>query len=319
MNRSLKSLLAVAALVALPAFAKNDALSLIPNDAVSVGVVRLADLRTSPLSMTLFEQTDKVGANGESDRFLDDAGLDPKKDIDVLVVAMAPRTNLGSDAEVLIAADGRFNVDRLTTALLGRGATQKNGYLLMPQETGDSGKRGAIAFPSNSLVLLGSESAVTEALASRANGGTTFLTSSGLGREVARIEPRASAWAIVDVARAQRLTGAAKIPQSHAALNAAIKNVSTVALWATDTGDALKLGGFGLAHDEETLQLVEDTLRGALAAMRLAVQDKVPEMVPVLRKFSVSRSNDAVSISGTIPASDVKKLTDAKTRLHAEK
>lgn len=319
MNRSLKFLAVAAALVALPALAKNDALSLIPNDAVSVGVVRLADLRTSPLSMTLFEQADKVGSNGESDHFLDDAGLDPKKDVDVLVVSMAPHTALGQEADVLVAADGRFNVDRLTQALLARGATQKNGYLLMPQESSESGKRGAIAFPSTSLVLMGTESAVTEALASRANGGTTFLTTSGLGREVARIEPRASAWAIVDVARAQRLTGTAKVPQQHAALGAAIKNVSTVAMWATDTGDSLKLGGFGLARDEETLQLVEDTLRGGLAAMRLAVQDKAPAMVPVLRKFTVSRSNDAVSISGTIPAAELKKLTDAKMRLRAEK
>jgi hypothetical protein len=318
MNRSLKSLLVLAALVALPAFAKNDALSLIPNDAVSVGVVRLADLRTSPLSMTLFEQTDKVGSNGESDRFLSEAGLDPKKDIDVLVVAMSPRTNLGTEPEVLVAADGRFNVDRLTKALLDRGATQKAGYLLLPQEGETSGKRGAVAFPDSRLVLIGTESAVTEALAARANGGTTFLTSSGLGRESSRIEPRASAWALVDVARAQRLTGTAKVPQNHAVLGAALKNVSTVALWATDTGDALKLGGFGLARDEETLQLVEDTLRGALAAMRLAVQDKAPEMVPVLRKFTVSRSDEAVSISGTIPAAELKKFA-SKARMHAEK
>src|ERR1051325_4920494 len=318
MNRSLKSLLVVAALFALPALAKNDALSLVPNDAVSVGVVRLADLRTSPRSMTLFEQTDKVGANGESDRFLDDAGLDPKKDVDVLVVSMSPRTALGTEADVLVAAEGRFNVDRLTKALLARGATQKNGYLLMPQELSESGHRGAIAFASSSLVVMGNESAVAEALASRANGGTSFLTTSGLGRETARSEARASAWAIVDVAPAQRLTGTAKVPQKNAALGAALKNVSTVALWATDKGDSLALGGFGLARDEATLQLVEDTLRGALAAMRLAVQEKAPDMVSVLRKFTVTRNEESVSISGTIPAAELKKLTE-KTRLHAEK
>src|ERR1051326_7209938 len=113
----MKKLILAAAIVALAvpaAFAKNDALSLIPNDAVSVGVVRLADLRTSPLSMTLFEQTDKVGANGESDRFLVEPGLDPKKDGDCLVVSMSPRTTLGQEADVLVAADGRFNAERLT-------------------------------------------------------------------------------------------------------------------------------------------------------------------------------------------------------------
>ena len=63
---------AVAAL-ALPALAKSGALSLIPNDAVTVGVVRLADMRSSPLSSTLFEQTDKVSTNGDAEKFLREA------------------------------------------------------------------------------------------------------------------------------------------------------------------------------------------------------------------------------------------------------
>ena len=56
-----KLLLTCAALaLAIPAFAKSDALSLIPNDAVTVGMVRIADMRSSPLSSALFQQTDKV-------------------------------------------------------------------------------------------------------------------------------------------------------------------------------------------------------------------------------------------------------------------
>ena len=36
--------------------------------------------------------------------------------------------------------------------------------------------------------------------------------------------------------------------------------------------------------------------------MRLAVQDKQPEMVPVLRRFNVARTNDSVTITGSVPA-----------------
>ena len=75
-----------------------------------------------------------------------------------------------------------------------------------------------------------------------------------------------------------------------------------MALWATDTGDAIKLGAFGLTHDAETLGLLEDTLRGALSAMRLAVQDKSPELVSTLRRFTVSRNDDSVTVSGSVPA-----------------
>ena len=294
-------------LVPFAAFAKSDAMSLIPNDAVTVGVVHLAELRTSPLSSTLFQQTDKLGGAGEGDRFLSDAGLDPAKDVDLLVVATSPRTTLGSEADVLVAAEGRFNVERLTKALVERGAIKKDGYYLLPIEREGSGQ-GAVAFADAHLAIAGSEQAVTEALAARAAGGTTFTTSSGLGRELARMDPKATAWAVVDVTRAARLTGTAHVSDKNPLLASAVKNVSTVALWATDTGDALKLGAFGVARDAETLDLVEDAVRGALATARLAVADKSPDMVSVLRRFSVSRTNDSVTITGSIPAEALRKL-----------
>lgn len=309
--RFLKSAAVAFALLAVPSFAKTDALSMIPNDAISVGVVRLVDLRTSPLSSMLFEQTDKVSTNGDAEKFLEDAGVKPSKDIDVLVIATKPRETFSSNADVLIAADGRFNVDRLTKALLSRGATRKGGYFVLPNRDDNEGDgdRGAVAFPSASLALVGTESAVTEALRTYAGGGGSFTTSSGLGRETARIDSRASAWAIVDVARAARLANLPHVPsrnQSAQTVSAALNKVSIVAIWATDTGESLKLGAFGLSRDAETLQLVEDAVRGALAAMRLAVQDSSPELIAVLRKFNVTRTDDSVTLSGTIPADAVR-------------
>src|SRR6266550_1426921 len=115
-----KQFLAVAILalaLAPAAFAKNDAMSLIPNDSVSVGVVRLSDMRSSPLSAALFTQTANVASDGDAQKFLTEAGLQPAKDVDVVVFATSPRTALGSQADFLIAADGRFNVERLTAAL----------------------------------------------------------------------------------------------------------------------------------------------------------------------------------------------------------
>jgi len=309
-------LFAAVLLVALPIFAKNDALSLIPNDAVTVGVVRLADLRHSTLSATLFKQTDAVSSHGDAQKFLEDAGLQPSKDVDVLVVSTSPKTNLGDEADLLVAADGRFNVDLLGAALVKRGAVKKGGYYVLPQEATEHGKTGAVAFPDSHLALMGSEAAVSEALSSRASGGTTFFASSGLGRDVSRIDARASAWAIVDVARASRLTNSPHVPSRSSqaeALSSAIKNLSTVALWATDSGDGLKLGAFGITKDADTLQLIEDTLRGMLAAMRLAVQDKAPEMVSVLRKFDVTHTADTVQILGTVPAETLKSFVAKQT------
>lgn len=42
--------------------------------------------------------------------------------------------------------------------------------------------------------------------------------------------------------------------------------------------------------------------------MRLAVKDKAPEMVSVLRRFDVSRKSDSIMVEGSIPASTLKEL-----------
>src|SRR5258706_1090310 len=109
-----KSLLALAAtaLLALPALAKTDAQSLIPKDAVTVGVVHLDEMRSSPLSGALFQQTDKIASDGDAAQFLLDAGLKPSTDIDVVVVSTSPKTTMGTDADLLIASYGGFNADR---------------------------------------------------------------------------------------------------------------------------------------------------------------------------------------------------------------
>jgi len=322
MKRQFVALAILALALAPAAFAKNDAMSLIPNDSVSVGVVRLADMRSSPLSAALFAQTAHITNDGDSAKFLADSGLQPTKDVDVVVFATSPRTNLGSEADFLIAADGRFNVDRLTAALVARGAVKKTSahgtYFTIPEKgEGTHGHQGVVAFPDSHLALIGSEAAVIEALASRAAGGTTFATTSGLGRDMVRVDPHATAFVLVDVPRAQRITGAPKMGNSTQgqAIGAALKNVSTVAIWATDSGDSLKLSALGLSTDAETLGLVEDTLRGALSAMRLAVQDKSPELVSLLRKFTVTRTDSSVSISGSVPAETFKTWV-AKTQAH---
>lgn len=319
--RTLVVLVALTAL-ALPAMAKDEALSLVPANAVSVGMVKLADMRTSPLSSLLFEHTDKMSSDGEAERFLTEAGLSPTKDVDVLIVATAPRTNLGSEADVVVIAEGRFSAERLTNALLARGAVKKANYLLLPDDNKgkDGDENGAVAFPSASLAVAGNERAVVAALAARANGGTGFRSRGALGQDLGRLDPNATAWALVDVTRAARLAKGGNITTgkgpSGEALQAALRTVSTVGVWAKDKGNALDLGAFGLSSDAETLQLLEDTVRGGLAALRLAVKEKAPEMVTVLRSFDVSQKNDAVLIEGSIPAAQLREMMAKK---HASK
>jgi len=184
------------------AMAKTDAMSLIPSGAVTVGVIRINQIRTSAIASALFENTDHVSANGDADRFLTEAGLDPTKDVDVVVVATSPRTSLGHEADVVVIADGRFNVERLTKALVSRGATRKTGangvYFLLP----DSESKGVVAFPDSHQAITGNDSAVSVAMATRAGGGSSFASTGLLGANMNRVDANATAWALIDVTRA---------------------------------------------------------------------------------------------------------------------
>ena len=307
------SVLIAAATLAAPAAAKDDALSLVPANAVTVGMVHLADMRTSPLSSVLFQHIDRMSADGEAEKFLLDAGLRPHEDVDVLVVATSPRSNLGSEADVLVIAEGRFQPERLAAALVARGAVQKGVYIVFPEPTRSShGESGAVAFLSPSLAIAGNERSVVNALAARANGGTGFVSRGTLALDLGRIDPAATAWALVDVPRAARLRKGGTVEtgsgQSGADLQAALKSVSTVVVWAKDTGDRLRVSATGLSNDTETLQLLDDALRGALAAMRIVASEKAPEMVSVLRRFDVDRKSDSITVEGSIPAAALREL-----------
>ena len=318
MTRFLRTLAVLVALVALPLFAADDALNLVPANAVTVGMVKLGDMRTSPLSSMLFQHADRMSSDGEAEKFLLEAGLSPTKDVDVIVVATTPRSTLGSEADVLVIAEGRFQPEKVMTALVSRGAVKKNGYVLFDKKDVENGEEtGAIAFLSPSMAIAGNERSVAAALAAKASGGTGFRSRGALGLDLGRVDTNATAWALVDVTRAARLTKGGTITtgkgQSGDALQAAIKSLSTVAVWATDKGDSLQLGAVGLSGDAETLQLLEDTVKGALSALRLAVKDKSPDMVSILRRFDVSRKSDSIVVEGSIPAGTLRELMAKKT------
>jgi hypothetical protein len=325
----LASALAFAAALALPAAAKSgdDALALVPTDAASVGVIHVADLRSSPLAARLFSDTDHITVDGDAQHFLDETSLNPKEDVDLVVAAGSPKGAGGSDGWSLVLFEGRFDPARLSAAVAERGATRKStaagDYYLLPDRHADASGHGggpaAIAFASTHLVIAGSEPAVVTALAQRGAGGTGFSSGAGLGRHLSRIDSGASAWALVDVSRIPAKDAAMRHAHAQAsgsdaatAIVSSMKSVQLLALQATAKGDALKLAATGLVSDAETAGLMEDALRGVLAAWRLAAQEKSPDTVSVLRKFTVSRDKDTVSISGTLPGATVRALAEKK-------
>ena len=290
----------------------EDPLALVPADATTVGVVRWSELRASPLASKVFDDVDHISGDGDAARFLEETGLTPREDIDTIVIAMS-RGGAGSVESGVVVFEGRFDLARISSALTARGAARRSvasgEYFRLAEKGGD--QPGAVALINKNLILCGSESSVAEALARKENGGEGGLSSGqGLGRHLSRVDRDASAWALVDVSRmpgAHREGGDGNEPSQ--ALFGAMKSVSLVALQATVHGDSVEVAATGVSKDAEQRDLIADSLRGMLAMWRLAVSEKSPEMVSVIRRFEIDTDSDSVSIRGTLPGSFLRALS----------
>jgi hypothetical protein len=303
---------------AAPASAASDeALALVPPDVASVGVIHLDALRSSPFAARLFSETDELAVDGDATKFLAETGLRPRQDVDVVVVAGLASNRIHGSEDGLVIFEGRFDPARLEAAMEARGAIRKStpqgDYLLLGGRHGE-GNRAAIAVLSERLVVAGSPASVDRALADRKAGGSGFLRGEGIGRQIHRVPSGASAWAIVDATRAPFAGGPRRSEDGDAAdaLVGAMKSVSLFVFHATTRGDALELSATGITADEETRDLLEDALKGVVAVWRLAIHEKSPDMVPILRKFEIESDREGVTIHGTLPGSFLRKMAEQR-------
>lgn len=311
-------------LALLPTAARaEEAVSLVPPDAASVGVVRLDELRSSPLAAKLLADTDRMTGQGDAARFMEEAGLRPKEDVDTVVVAAMPKAGSRRNDAALVMFEGRFDPARLASAITARGAMLQRSpdgdYYLLPDKS-ERGDPGAVAFASSRLVIAGTENQVTTALANRRKrGGSGFLGGEGLGRHFSRLPGDASVWVLVDAKRfpiGRRHTEDERSSDPSRALVGAMKSVSLFAFAAKVQGDGLELMATGLSEDAETRELLEDALRGVLAMWRMAAQEKSPELVTVLRRFEVDGDREGVTVTGTLPGAVIRDLTERRHARH---
>ena len=289
----------------------EDPLALVPADAATVAVMQWGELRRTPLGTKIFADLDHISGDDDAARFLEETGLTPSQDIDTVIVAMTPGRSGGRDSGIVMF-EGRFDLAKIATALTSRNATLQSAPMGEYYRLADtSGEAGAVALVNRGLIVCGSEAAVAATLARRESGGNGGLTSGqGLGRYLSKVDRDASAWALVDVTRfpgANRDADPERSEPSRAVFSA-MKSVSLVALQATVQSDGVAFAATGVTADAESRDLLEDSLRGVLAMWRLAVQDKSPDLVSVIRRFKIDNDADGVSIRGTLPSEFLNSL-----------
>jgi hypothetical protein len=132
---------------------------------------------------------------------------------------------------------------------------------------------------------------------------------------MSRVPSGASAWAIVDATRAP-FAGPRRSREGDGdaadALVGAMKSVSLFVFHATSRGDSVDLSATGITADDETRGLLEDALKGVIAMWRLAIHEKAPDMVPILRKFEIETDREGVTIHGTLPGAFLREMAQKR-------
>jgi len=331
-SRSLLAGGVLTALLALPLglSAGTNLLDLVPPDCTAVGMVNLSELRASPLAPRLITETDRLAVQGEASRFLERAGLKPMEDVDRIVFASTggPET-ADMDHRALVLLEGRFDVKKLEGAIVAEGGTiqksPKGSYFLVDDKNRASKKEesrpGAVAVVDPHLMIAGTEESVVAALARRAARTAVFTAgATGLGRELHRILRDSSAWVMIDTTSMAKI-GHGKMPMQGgpdsspvAGLFGAMRTVRVLIAQTRVDSNGLFFSLAGLTTDSETRKLMADTLNGLLAFWRLAVQDKQPEMIPVLRGFAVDTDDEGIRMAGTIPNEVLNKWIAEKPK-----
>lgn len=312
----------VLTLVAAPVLAApptvNELLRYVPADAQVVMAVDAAALRAHPLiqAWILEHQAGWTGVDSDLQRFLGDAGLDPLRDVDLMVVAAGTRQG-GGQALALFA--GRYDPTSLGAAVVARGGRSEtvNGvplYLAADGKADDA----ALALPSADLVIAGDEAAVRAALATRVAGRTLVGSAVAAGQ----IDLRAPFWLVAlvpDEIRQGAGTAAAEVQGEDAgtvrSVLTASGTVQRVAMQARLDRE-LTLTGVATTDTAENAELVRDAVKGALAAARLKLSETEPEVVEVLRGTQVQVKDTEVSAQMVIPLPLVEKLANPARHRH---
>jgi hypothetical protein len=284
----------------------------VPAGAQAVVAVDSATLRSHPkVQDWLLHQHSWTGANDDPRQFLTDAGIDPLRDVDAMVVAILGEGDATS-AVALFA--GRYDQASLGAALLKRGAQPLALGRVQAYRLPDKGHHGSravvLAQPSPELVIVGEESAVQAAIAPP-HAVVSLVQTEILARH---IDLKAPFWVVATVPAKIHEKASEAAEHAHGegsepvhSVFVASGTVQRVAMQAF-LDDSLRFSGVAVTDTPENAELLRDAVKGAIAAARLHAQAQAPELVSVLRDIEVSVKGTEVSASGAVPLALLEKL-----------
>ncbi len=292
-----------------------DELAYMPANAIAVAYANVGDVMKSDLREHLRAVMPEEDKEKGREEFKQVTGIDIERDIDSVVVAIAPD---GEGRAPVVAIRGRFDEGKIEALAREHGGTvdTSNGkrVIMMPRGDRHRGEEGqaqeteqprrhdfqpALAFVEPGLALFGNAELVKAGLNRKA--GQNLTANGEMMARIEKLDRDANAWA---VGRIDALTGQGRLPEHVASQLPSLT-------WVEASGH-LNGGIRGTlraeTRDEQAAKNLRDMINGLMALGRMQAQSK-PEVQSLMQAITLGGSGTTVEMSFTIPA----ELIDAMT------
>ena len=272
-------------------------LQYVPADVAVVAYANVREVMNSQLRKRFAAMEPSQDHKNE---FEEKTGLNFEQDIDTVVAAMMPKTNLAANPEgaFLILARGRFQAARLEALALEHGATVADyqGKRLITHHDADRNDTKhedmAVGFVEADLIAFGSVTSVQAAIDARREN-RNVVGNIEMMRLVSELD-NANAWA---VGRFDAIAGQTGLPTEIASQMPAIAWFSAAGHINGGVSGVLKAE----TKDEAAAQNLRDVLKGLLALAKMQAGSK-PGMQQLADSLVLSGEGKNVALSFSVPS-----------------
>jgi len=239
-------------------------------------------------------------------------GLNPERDVDQVVIAGGPSAGTGRHDAGIVLVSGRFDRYKLSRAMetSRKDVTWKDHQGTTVYLFGE-GRKGAAAaaFLDDDTLVLGSQAAVEETVASRARGSAP-LSNASLMALLGRVKPGFTFWMVGDQTLLANLPKSIPAPGGADGASLQLPAVRTLVVTG-DLDPQLSLEVTAETADEAAAKNLADVVRGLMALAALQGSQK-PELKELASAVNVTTETNQVHLSARIPHALLDSLRPKK-------
>ena len=229
-------------------------------------------------------------------------GLNPERDVDQVVIAGGAAAGAGRHDAGIILVSGRFDRYKLSRAMetSRKDVTWKDHQGTTVYLFGE-GRKGAAAaaFLDDDTLVMGSQAAVQETVASRARGSAPLRSNASLMALLGRVKPGSTFWMVGDQSLLANLPKS--IPAPGGADGASLQLPAVRTLMVTgDLDPQLALEVTAETADDAAAKNLADVVRGLMALAALQGGQK-PELKELASAISVTTEAKQVHVNARVP------------------